>query len=490
MATPCTVLLFGATGDLARQKLIPALYAMHRRGALPKATRIIAIGRKDHTDASIRAEYAIRAKGWSGFAKRITYHQLEFHDAAAYDALAARVATLPKGIRDHRLFYLATPQTAFPDIITHLARTRLGQRRPRDGWHRVVFEKPFGSDADSAAALNGIVTRLFDEGQVFRIDHYLAKSFVQEILTIRFANPVFDHLWNRNFIDNVQIVVSETAGVGTRGGYYDNAGAIRDVVQNHLLQLLALVTMEPPTRATADEIGHEKSKVLRAINPGRGQDEVVTGQYLAGRTADGRVPDYQRERSVVPGSSTETYAAARLFVRNHRWAEVPFYLRTGKALKHRYAEIAITFKRGPCVLFHERGCPPSNVLVIRIQPDEGLKLQFNLAADDLSDYAGVETRTMDFCHETHGFNTPQAYETLFDDIMAGDRSLFTGWDFLKESWRITDALRAMAPKAPEEYGAGTHGPPGALRLVTADGRDWVGNAAIARRSAARGRGSL
>jgi len=475
---PCAILLFGATGDLAKQKLIPALFAMHTRGDLPQATRIIAIGRKDLDDAAIRKEYrgAIKkAPGWEGFAKRIAYHQLEFHDPTAYDKLLTRVRALPASIRDNRLFYLATPQDAFPLIITQLARTKLGERSPKTGWHRVVFEKPFGSDLATATALNNAVGKLFDETQVYRIDHYLGKSFVQEILAIRFANPMFDNLWNRNYVDNVQIVVCETGGVGTRGGYYDHSGAIRDMVQNHLLQLLSLVAMEAPTRSSAEEIRHEKAKALRSIEPKRGREQVVTGQYRAGKTVIGKIPDYVAEKGIAKSSQTETYTAIRLFVHNHRWTGVPFYLRTGKALAHRYAEIAITFKQGPCVLFSENGCPESNVLVIRIQPDEGLKIRFNLA-DGATD--AVRVHEMDFSHKAQTFNTPEAYELLLGEAFKGDQTLFTGWEFLQESWRITDALRAMMTK-PESYKAGTHGPDAALQLLRQDGRDWVGNQQIA-----------
>ncbi len=473
----CAILLFGATGDLAKQKLIPALFAMHQRGEMPAATRIIAIGRQELDDAGIRKEYRKalkKATGWEGFAKRISYHRLEFHDSKAYDALALKVGKLPAGTRDNRLFYLATPQDAFPLIIAQLARTKLGERKPAKGWHRIVFEKPFGSDLATATALNTAIGKLFDETQVYRIDHYLAKSFVQEILAIRFANPIFDNLWNRNYIDNVQIVVCETAGVGSRGGYYDHSGAIRDMVQNHLLQLLSLVAMEAPTRSNANEIRHEKAKALRSIEPKRGREQVVTGQYRAGTNSAGKIPDYTSEKGIDKKSQTETYAAMRLFVNNHRWSDVPFYLRTGKGLAHRYAEVAITFKQGPCVLFSEKGCPPSNVLVIRIQPDEGVKIRFNLAEKE-SD--AVRTQEMDFSHHARMFNTPEAYELLLGEAMEGDQSRFTGWEFLHESWRITDALRAMTTK-PELYKAGTHGPDAALKLLTQDGRDWVGNSRV------------
>ncbi len=456
---------------------------MHRRGKLQAATRIIAIGRREYTDERMRREFKAAIgrtpPGWDAFARRITYHKLEFHDPVAYDALLARVNTLPSAIRDNRMFYFATPPNAFDDIIKHLARTGLCQREPHKGWHRIVFEKPFGTSAADAHRLHALVSSLVDETQTYRIDHYLGKSFVQEILAIRFANPVFDQLWSRDSIDNIQIVVCESAGVGTRGGYYDGSGAIRDMVQNHLLQLLSLAAMEQPTRMTPHEIKQEKARVLHAIQPVRGREVVVTGQYTAGKTSEGRIPDYRKEEGITPVSRTETYAAIKLHVHNHRWSGVPFYLRTGKALLHHYAEIVVTFKQGPCVLFGDRKCPPSNELVIRIQPDEGVKFRFNLADENLDDYSGVDAHWMDFCHEAQGFNTPQAYETLLEDVMIGDQMLFTSWAFLEQTWRITDALRALAPHTPQAYRAGTHGPENGLKLMRADGRDWAGNVAIA-----------
>ncbi len=467
---PCTLIIFGATGDLAKKKLAPALYRLHVRGALHPATRIFAIGRREYTDARIRAElkeHVEDARSWAAFSRRISYHRLEFEDDEAYAALGARLAKESAAARDRRIFYLATPQEAFPVIVGKLSASRLARRGPAKGWHRIVFEKPFGSDLASASALNACIARLYDEKQVYHIDHYLGKGFVQEIFAIRFANPVLEHIWSREHIDNVQITIAETEGVGERAGYYDRSGATRDMVQNHILQLLALTAMEPPPGTGAETMREEKTRVLRAIDGAKAR--LVTGQYAAGKG----MPAYRKEAGVGKGSETETFVVAKLLVDNDRWEGVPFYVRTGKALMHKYAQIAITFKQGSCTLFQNR-CPETNVLVIRIQPDEGIKLRINLAEGQTD---GVSPCEMSFLHEAHGFNTPEAYEVLLQECMLGDQMLFTDWGFVRESWRIVDAMRAKAGK-PVSYAPGSHGPKEALALIKKDGRDWVGNSEI------------
>jgi glucose-6-phosphate 1-dehydrogenase len=464
----CTIVIFGATGDLAKRKLIPALHTLHTQ--LHPKTRIIAIGRRDYTDDDIRRELQSGGDGWAQFSERISYHHLEFHDAAAYDLLKERITTA------NRIFYLATAPESFKIIISHLSSVGLASASPKKGWHRVVFEKPFGNNLASAQQLNKEVTRLFDERQIYRIDHYLGKELVQDILVLRFSNPIFERLWEREHVDNVQIIVAEKAGVGTRGGYYDSAGALRDMVQNHMLQLLTLTAMEAPATLDADDIRGEKVKVLRQVQlPSQLGKSMVLGQYTAG-TIDGKqMPGYCEEKGVARGSRTETFAAVKLFVQNQRWHGVPFYLQTGKALPNAYAEVVITFKQTPCILF----CGPDgtlapNTLAIRIQPDEGIKLQFNLK--ERGEYS-VRPVAMDFSHKAEfGMNTPEAYERLLADVMRGDQTLFTRWDEVEYAWRIVDRMRkAKVPLA--KYRAGTC-PDAAAAFMKKDGRAWYGNKAV------------
>lgn len=464
---PCTIILFGATGDLTRQKLIPALYHLHKQ--MDSRTRIVLIGRKKYTTKNIVAEYRkqLKAKsGWETFAKRLSYYRLEFHDGSAYDLLKKEIAEFP----EQRIFYLATPQGAFPIIIEHLNRTGLARKIPE---HRVVFEKPFGSDLRSARNLNKEISRLFTEEQIYRVDHYLGKSFVQQILTLRFANPLFEYNWSREFIDNVQIVVSEISGIGTRGEYYDKAGAIRDMIQNHMLQLLALVAMEPPKSLSSEDIRNAKSAVLKDVQHQSRRElsqTLIVGQYDKGNG----IPAYRSEPGINAESVTETYACVRLNVKNRRWKGVPFYLRTGKAMQHHYAEVAITMKRGPWLnIPNPSGNVDQNILIIRIQPDEGLRIGINLA--DNTGKTVVTPHVIDFVHETEaGTNTPEAYELLLSDIMLGDQTLFARWDFVEESWKIVDNLREGILKI-HPYVAGTHGPDAALELLKKDGKDWVGD---------------
>jgi glucose-6-phosphate 1-dehydrogenase len=464
------ITIFGATGDLTKRKLIPALFNLYRQGKL-KDTKIIAVGRKPLTDESIRDELKQFVKGdWNSFKGLITYHQLEFHDVKAYDALKAKL-----GSEQQRLFYLATAPESFPVIIKQLHRTGVASKNPK-GWHRVVFEKPFGHDLKSARQLNKEITAIFNEKQIYRIDHYLGKEFVQNILVLRFTNPIFESLWDARHIDNVQIISIESDGVLERGGYYDQSGALRDMVQNHLLQLLSLTAMEMPKSLDADDIRNQKIKALKSVKLSTDlKKNVVLGQYTAG----GNIPDYRNEKDVKPYSATETFVAMKLALNNKRWKGVPFYLRTGKALTHKYAEIAITFKQTPCKLFHgPKGNLATNTLVIRIQPDEGVKLQFNLKEPDQD--AAAAPYSMDFSHEAEfGMNTPEAYERLLYDVLRGDQTLFTRWDEVEHAWKIVDKVRSC--KSPLQfYKAGTHGPEAALQLLKRDGRDWSGNKAIRR----------
>jgi glucose-6-phosphate 1-dehydrogenase len=465
-----TIVIFGATGDLTKRKLIPALFNLHKQGKLN--AKIIAIGRKPLNDESIRSELKQFVKGdWNTFKNLITYHQLEFHDSEAYDALKKKVAS-----DQNRLFYLATAPESFPIIIKQLNRTGIAVKNPKKGWHRVVFEKPFGHDLKSAKQLNKEITTIFNERQIYRIDHYLGKEFVQNILVLRFTNPIFERLWDADHIDNVQIISVESDGVLERGGYYDKSGALRDMVQNHLLQLLSLTAMEIPKSLDADDIRDQKVKALKTIKINADwKNNLVLGQYIAG----GKVPDYHKEKDVSQASTTETFVAMKIMLNNKRWKGVPFYVRTGKALTHKYAEIVITFKQLPCRLF----CGPTgkltaNSLVIRIQPDEGVELQFNLKEPE-QDAAAVPY-TMDFSHEAEfGANTPEAYERLLHDVLRGDQTLFTRWDEVEHAWKIVDKLRSVkVPLRP--YKAGTHGPAAALDLLKRDSRDWSGNRALRR----------
>jgi glucose-6-phosphate 1-dehydrogenase len=479
---PCILVIFGATGDLAKRKLLPALYKLHERG-MPSVTRIIAVGRRPLDDAAIRrdlAEFITDKKEWEAFSQRITYHQLEFDDKAAYDRLRERLETYDKSLAARRVFYLATAPESFATISRNLSAASIASRRPQRGWHRVIFEKPFGHDLATAKALNKVISKIFSEQQIYRIDHYLGKELVQNILVLRFTNSIFEHLWHKEYIDNVQIIVGERVGVGSRGGYYDNAGALRDMVQNHLMQLIALTTMELPKRMEADSIRTAKVKVLKRIvrePPAKIRKHLILGQYTEGMIDGKPCPAYRDEQGIPKKSTTETFAALKLFINDERWRGVPFYLRTGKALHHQYAEIVVTFKQAPCRLF----CGPDgtlapNRLIIRIQPDEGVKVTFNIK-EELADMSAIPV-SMDFSHKAEfGINSQEAYERLLADVMRGDQTLFTRWDEVQEQWRIVDHLRKV--KVPlERYAAGSHGPAAALRMIKKDGRDWSGNIPI------------
>jgi glucose-6-phosphate 1-dehydrogenase len=465
-----TIVIFGATGDLTKRKLIPALLRLHAKGKLEN-TKIIALGRKDLTDDAIRVQLSefVSTEEWNDFARRIVYHNLEFHNTAAYETLA-------KKIEGNRVFYLATAPESFPIIIKNLHKTGAASKHVKDRWDRVVFEKPFGYDQASAKQLNKEIAKLFDEKQIYRIDHYLGKELVQNILVLRFTNPIFEQLWNRKHIDHVQIVVAENIGVGSRGEYYDKSGALRDMVQNHLLQLLSLTAMEMPKKLDADMIRNSKVRVLKSIKkqtPAQLQKSVVLGQYTAGTINGKKIPGYHEEENVAKNSKTETFAALRLEVSNARWRGVPFYLRTGKYMQHAYAEIVVVFKQHGCALFSEK--LEDNKLVVRIQPDEGVKVQFNIKDPSSSK---PKSYSMDFSHEAEfGMNTAQAYERLLHDVFRGDQTLFTRWDEVDQAWRVVDNIhKAKLPLHP--YIVGSHGPAAALKLLTKENRDWYGNKAI------------
>jgi glucose-6-phosphate 1-dehydrogenase len=483
--------LFGATGDLAHRKVIPALYHLWRTNLLPHEFVVLAIGRRPFDDESFRAEMRTSLEqfsrvlpldeaAWSSFAERVRYHQLDFGDAAGFDALVGHLDRLDDecGTRGNRLFYLATQPSQFAEIVGQLGRVGLDHERHDAGWRRVVIEKPFGHDLESAKKLNREVGKVFRESQVYRIDHYLGKETVRNLLVFRFGNGIFEPLWNRRYVDHVQITVAESIGIENRGAFYEQTGASRDVLQNHLLQLVSLVAMEPPATFEADALRDEKVKVLRAVGtrPTDPATDVVRGQYGAGWVAATPVPGYRQEHGVDPLSETETFVAARVTIDDWRWSGVPFYVRTGKRLPKRATEIAIQFREVPHRLFRDAAVDPEpNLLAIRIQPDEGIMLRFGAKVPGL----GMDIRpvTMDFTYgSAFSVDSPDAYETLILDALQGDASLFTRADEVEEAWGIVDPLieywaSGRSPDFPD-YDAGTWGPPEAEELLVRDGRRW------------------
>ncbi|HEV8422482.1 MAG TPA: glucose-6-phosphate dehydrogenase [Chthoniobacterales bacterium] len=488
---PCAIVIFGATGDLTHRKLVPALYNIAADGELPPAVAVIGFARRPKTDEEFRAEMeeatrkfsrqTVRDEIWDGFAKSLFYHQSEFGDEAGYKTLADRLEKLDQesGTRGNRLFYFAASPDKFETIINNLKSAGLN-KTSEGAWARVILEKPFGSDLASARHLNRVVQASFTEDQTYRIDHFLGKETAQNILVLRFANAIFEPLWNTRYIDHVQITAAETLGVENRAGYYETAGALRDMVQNHLLQLLCLVGMEAPTDLSANSIRDEKVKVVRSLRRFE-EDEVgsrvVRAQYTAGAIAGKPVVAYREEQGVDPKSQTETYVALRLLVDNWRWSDVPIYVRVGKRLPKSGTEISVHFKKAPQVLFN-RGSQviEQNVLVIRIQPDEGISLRMQAKVPGTS--FRTEPVKMDFHYGTSfGKASPEAYERLLLDAMAGDATLFARRDEVEQAWAFIDTIEeAWAAKedAPKlcTYPAGSWGPEEADELLARDGRSW------------------
>ncbi len=488
---PHVFVLFGATGDLARRKVLPALYQLWRTNLLPHEYRVVAVGRRDYDDASFRAEVhtaletfsrvPLEAEPVRTFVERVDYQQGDFDDDGMFDRLAERLDRLDAthGTRGNRLYYLATQPSAFPLVIGQLGRAELDHEVHGGGWRRVVIEKPFGRDRDSAIRLNREVGKVFREKQVYRIDHYLGKETVRNLLVFRFGNGIFEPLWNRRYVDHVQITVAESIGLEGRGAFYEETGASRDFLQNHLLQLLALVTMEPPATMDADALRDEKVKVMRAVaemTPAGIARDVIRAQYGPGWVAGEQVPGYRSEPDVNLASETETYVAAKFAIDDWRWSGVPFYLRMGKRLPKRATEIAIQFRPVPHRLFREAAVDPEpNLLAIRVQPDEGILLRFGSKVPGL----GLDIRTvnMDFTYgSAFSVDSPDAYETLILDALLGDASLFTRADEAETAWGIvTPILEAWAgqpaPAFPD-YAAGTWGPTAADQLMETDGRRW------------------
>jgi glucose-6-phosphate 1-dehydrogenase len=484
---PSIVVLFGSTGDLAYRKVIPALYQLWRTNLLPHEFVLVAIGRRPYDNETFRQEIRsalekysrvlpLDEAGWRSFSERVEYEQLDFDEPAGFDRLAANLDALDaeRGTRGNRMFYLATQPSQFSEIVAQLGRVGLDHEKHDGGWRRVVIEKPFGHDLASAQKLNREVGKVFRESQVYRIDHYLGKETVRNLMVFRFGNSLFEPIWNRRYVDHIQITVAESLGIENRGAFYEETGAVRDVLQNHLLQLVSLVGMEPPAAFQADALRDEKVKVLRAITTH--PEDIVRGQYGPGWVAGTKVPGYREEPDVDPKSETETYVAARLMIDDWRWSGVPIYVRTGKRLPKRATEIAIQFREVPHKLFASTGSEPDrNLLAIRIQPDEGIMLRFAAKIPGL----GLDVRpvTMDFTYgSAFSVDSPDAYETLILDALQGDASLFTRADEVEHAWAIVDPIIEswMDSDPPDfpNYDAGTWGPAEAEQLLAREGRQW------------------
>ncbi|WZO95916.1 glucose-6-phosphate dehydrogenase [Isosphaeraceae bacterium EP7] len=491
---PCAVVLFGATGDLTHRKLVPALYHLERAGQLPAECAIIGFARRDWSDEKFREEIKpglakeagngpVFEDAWPAFAQRIAFASGEFDDPEAYAKLKEKLEAIDAshGTRGNRLYYLAASPEFFSTIIENLGKAGLIYEPNSEPWSRVVIEKPFGHDLASALALNRDVSRVLDETQTYRIDHYLGKETVQNIQALRFGNTIFESLWNRQHVASVQITMAEEVGMaGGRGGYYDTAGALRDMVQNHMMQLLCFVAMEPPVNLSADAVRNEKVKVLQALPQWTAADvaaNVVGGQYTAGSMQGIDVAGYHQEKGVAADSTTVTYVGMRLELNNWRWAGVPFYLRTGKRLPKRATEIAIEFKRPPTALFEvdREGAGGANLLVLRIQPNEGASLAFQ--AKIPGSRRRLQEVRMDFRYGTSFASPPpEAYERLLLDVMLGDPTLFTRTDEVESAWRfidqILDAWKSGEAPPPKPYAAGTWGPEAADELLERDDAHW------------------
>jgi len=492
---PCVVVIFGASGDLTKRKLLPALYHLEQAGNLPENFAVVGVARRPLED-SFAADMKDGIEDGGGvdaadpkldkFVGRIRYHAMNFDDTAGYDSLKTTLAQMDEqfGTKGNRLFYLATAPEYFSDIIRFLGDHGMAQPdelrvEDRKGWVRVIVEKPFGHDLESAKALNDEVNKVFHEDQVFRIDHYLGKETVQNILVFRFANGIFENVWNRNYIDHIEITAAESIGIEGRGPFYESAGALRDVMQNHVMELLSFVAMEPPVSFEASAVRAEKIKVYRAIQPIPFAD-AIRGQYGPG-TVDGKqVPGYRQEDRVHPRSQTETYAALRIEIENWRWAGVPIYLRVGKRMAKRVTEITIQFKQPPLLLFKDNNgkCVEgikSNVISMRIQPDEGIALRFEAKVPGPS--MCIAPVDMNFNYsEAFGVSSANGYERLLLDAMLGDGTLFAHRDGVEATWALMTPLLEYWAKNPikdfPNYAAGTWGPSTGDALMELDGRKW------------------
>jgi glucose-6-phosphate 1-dehydrogenase len=487
VADPSVVVIFGASGDLTKRKLLPALFHLEEQGLLPEEFTIVGVARRD-LKSSFAADMKDGILKFGGvketdrsideFIEKVDYHAMNFDDDAGYTDLKAQLEKIDneRGTKGNRLFYLAVAPEYFSDIINRLGKH--GMAHPEKGYARVIIEKPFGHDLESAKELNDEVNKVFGEEQIFRIDHYLGKETVQNILVFRFANGIFEPIWNRNYIDHIQITAAESIGIEGRGPFYEKAGALRDVVQNHVMELLSFVAMEPPVSFEASSVRGEKVKVWRAIKP-ISIDNTVRGQYALGTVDGQQVQGYREEDRVDPNSSTETFAALKLEIENWRWAGVPIYLRAGKRLEKRVTEITIQFRQPPLLLFDRLSGPCNeiqpNLLTMRIQPDEGISLRFGAKVP------GPETNVcpvvMDFQYATaFGVNSANGYERLLLDAMLGDQTLFAHRDGVEATWALyTPVLEAWTKAKPRDfpnYTSGTWGPKAADGLIGRDGRRW------------------
>src|SRR5271157_2600143 len=489
-ADPCTVILFGASGDLAKRKVIPAMYHMAQSKSLGERYAIVGFARTPMTDDSFRTMTGEAAKTisevgpidpakWDEFAANLHYLAGEYADQNGYAQLAKRLAELDaeKKLGGNRLFYLSTPPEVYPHIVEQLGRAGLAHPLHPNSWVRIIIEKPFGRDLATAKELNKTVLNVFEEKQVYRIDHYLGKDTVQNLLVLRFGNGIFEPLWNRNYVDHVQITAAETLGVERRGGFYETAGALRDMIQSHVLQLTSLVAVEPPASFDATSVRNEKLKVLQSIRPFDLEavaQSVVRGQYAPGGLESKRLAGYREEPGVSQTSRTETFVAARLLIDNWRWAGVPFYLRTGKRLAKRSTEIMIQFRCAPHIVFRDRAIEP-NRLILNIQPEEGISVSFGAKRP------GTEMRignvNMNFSYkEGFGEASRSAYATLVNDCLRGDATLFDRGDNVEAAWSLVDPIldvwSAAKSVSVPQYASGTWGPRESDQLLEREARQW------------------
>ena len=489
---PCALVVFGVTGDLARKKLIPAVYDLANRGLLPPGFALLGFARRDWGDGDFEqlaraaaekgARTEFRESTWERLSGAMKFLPGSFDDDAAFDNLAQMLRDLDAthGTGCNAAFYLSIPPAAFPTVLKQMQRTGMADNESCGGWRRVVVEKPFGHDLPSSRELNDLVDDVFTAPDVFRIDHYLGKETVQNLLALRFANTLFEPIWNCHFVDSVQITMAEEVGIGTRAGFYEETGAARDVLQNHLLQLLALTAMEEPVGFDAESLRTEKRKVLGALRPPSDlAAHSVRGQYDQGWLAGERVPGYRAEEGVAEDSTTETYAAVRLEVETRRWAGVPFYLRTGKRLPRRVTEIAVVFRKPPILPFAKTDTEilGSNQLVVRVQPDEGVTLRFGSKVPGTT--MEVRDVSMDFTYgEAFTEASPEAYERLLLDVLLGDASLFPRNEEVEASWAVIDPIEDFwreqdaSGTGPHLYRAGEWGPRAAAEMLARDGRVW------------------
>jgi glucose-6-phosphate 1-dehydrogenase len=490
VAEPCTVILFGASGDLAKRKVIPAMYDLAIHRALGARYAIVGFSRTAMTDDSFRATVGDAAKSisevgpidpqqWSDFASNLFYSQGDYGKPESYAGLAKRLKEISeaKNLGGNRLFYLSTPPEVYEDIIEQIGKAGLNKPASPDSWVRIIIEKPFGRDLASAKELNQKVLCVFEEKQVYRIDHYLGKDTVQNLLVLRFGNGIFEPLWNRNYVDHVQITAGETLGVERRGGFYETTGALRDMIQSHVLQLTSLVAVEPPASFDANSVRNEKLKVLQSIRPfniDMMAHSVVRGQYGPGKIGDKDVPGYRQEQGVAANSHTETFVAAKVLIDNWRWAGVPFYLRTGKRLAKRSTEIVIEFRGAPHMVFRDKGIEP-NRLILNIQPDEGISVSFGAKRPGTE--MNIGNVTMKFSYQ-EGFGEPtrSAYATLVNDCVRGDATLFDRGDNVEAAWSLVDHIlevwSATRSAQVPQYPAGSWGPRESDALIESDGRHW------------------